>query len=335
MVLPNILVVDDDPTLVLLLGRMLQPCGRVLFARCGADALRMVRQSPPDLIVLDVEMPDMSGFEVCAALKESSDLAQIPVIFLTTHDSAEQEVTGLALGAADFIAKPPREHLLLARVQLQLRVRKLATELRQTSAVDGLTGLSSREHFEAELEAECARASRSGSPIAVLLISLDPQRAYAPERQQAIGEHALRSLAAVMRGTLQRARDLLARYGDTEFAAVLPDTDGTGAMLVAHNIIAAIDAQGVRYLKSPSTGHVTASVGVTVFDAPRAKRSVVSPQDAGAYPVVPVVDDLLTAVSRAVVSAKHAGGHCVCFVALEGVAKAVPTPTQTASLDGE
>lgn len=336
MVLLNILVVDEDPALIARLGRALQECGHVHAARSGADALEVARQCAPALILLAAELPDMSGFDVCAALKASEDLAQTPFIFLTTSDSAEQEVRALELGAADCVAKPPREHLLLARVQLQLRMRALATALHETRAVDALTGLASREHFDSELRAECARASRAGSGLAVLVIALDAPRLHLSERQPPVDEPALRSLAAVMRGTLQRTSDVLGRFGAAEFAAILPNTDGTGAMLVAHNIIAAVDAQSVRPFRSPSAGHLTASVGVTVYDAQRGKRARTSLGRTAAYPVTPVASDLLAAAGRAVVSAKHAGGHCVCFVAVEGVAKPATAQIHTAAiLDGE
>lgn len=334
MLLPNILVVDDDPTLVSWLGRMLSECGRIQFATSGREALRMAREHAPDLILLDVQMPDMSGFEVCATLKETDELSQVPIIFLTTHDSAEQEVTGLALGAADFIAKPPRQHLLLARVKLQLRMHELTAALRATSAVDPTTGLASRAHFTEVLEAECARASRSGSPLSLLRITLDHLQAYAGEHGAARSEHAARSLSSVMRGCLQRGSDLLARYSDAEFAAILPDTDGVGAMRVAHNLVAAVDAQGVRYLRSPIASHVTASVGVTVHSGPRAILTQALPVQGRCAPL-PNAADLLAASDRAAASARHAGGHCVCFVAVEGVAKAPAAPLHTAAVNGE
>jgi len=333
MLLPNILVVDDDPTLISWLGKLLKDVGRVRFAKSGREALQLARAHRPDLILLDVEMPDMSGFEVCATLKETVALSQVPVIFLTTHDSAEQEVTGLALGASDFIAKPPREHLLLTRVKLQLRMHELTTALSATSAVDPITGLASREHFIDALDIECARASRSGSPLAVLRITLDHLRAYGAEHGEVKAEHALRSLSTVMRACLQRNSDLLARYADSELAAILPDTDGVGAMRVAHNVVAAVDSQGVQYLRSPTAGHVTASVGVTVHAGPRTPRPPLRTSNGPVYPASAA--DVLAAAERAAVSARRAGGHCVCFVAVEGVANAPAAPVHTAVVNVE
>ena len=330
MTAANIFVVDDDPASIADIASMLEDCGHVSSATSGSEALRVLRRHVPDLILLSLDLNGPSGFELCAELKQMDTVAGVPIIFLTTRDSAADEITGLELGAADFIAKPLRSHLLRARVKLQLRMQNLTVALRESDALDPLTGLATREHFQRELEAECARAARAGSPIAVLRIAVDQLSTYAAVHGAAMAEHALRALSSVMRGSMQRSSDLLARYDSSEFAAILPDTDGAGAMLVAHNVIAAVDTQGVQHQRSPIAGHVTASVGVTVYAAPKARRSV-----AGTHAFQPVATDLIAASGRAVMSAKRAGGHCVCFVAVEGVAKAAPAQINTAGMDGE
>jgi diguanylate cyclase (GGDEF)-like protein len=335
MAAANIFVVDDDPRLIAEIASMLEDSGHVCSATEGSEALRVLRRHVPDLILLSLDLKEPSGFELCAELKQIEAVAGVPIIFLTTRDSAADEITGLELGAADFVAKPLRSHLLRARVKLQLRMQGLTVALRESEALDPLTGLATREHFQRELEAECARAARAGSPIAVLRIAVDQLSTYAAVHGAAMAEHALRALSSVMRGSMQRSSDLLARYDSAEFAAILPDTDGAGAMLVAHNVIAAVDTQGVQHQRSPIAGHVTASVGVTVYAAPLARRSVVNSLALSGQAFQPVATDLIAASGRAVMSAKRNGGHCVCFVAVEGVAKAAPAQIQTASMDGE
>lgn len=338
MALPNILVVDDDPKLHELVAHTLEGCGSVRGARSAADALRTLGKQTPELILLALDLPgSTSGFELCTKLKELEALAQVPILFLTARDSDADEMTALALGAADFLAKPLRPHLLRARVKLNLRVHELVNALRESGAIDPLTGLATRDHFQRELEAECARAARSGSPIAVLRISVDQLNTYAAVHGSSAAEHALRSLSSVMRGSLQRSSDLLARYESSGFAAILPDTNGAGAMLVAHNLIAAVDTQGVQHQRSPIAGHVTASVGVTVYAMPAKRHSDVSTPDDSTHPFLPVAADLLAAAGRAVSSAKQAGGHCVCFFALEGLGtgKASAAPIKTAGMDGD
>jgi diguanylate cyclase (GGDEF)-like protein len=335
MTAANIFVVDDDLDMIAFVASTLEDCGHVSSATSGSEALRVLRRHVPDLILLSQDLSEPSGFELCAELKRIDTIAQVPIIFLTTRDSAADEITGLELGAADFIAKPLRPHLLRARVKLQLRVHDLTVALRESDALDPLTGLATREHFLRELEAECARAARSGSPIAVLRIAVDQLGTYAAVHGAAMAEHALRALATVMRGCLQRSSDLLARYDRAEFAAILPNTDGAGAMLIAHNVIAAVDTQGVQHQRSPIAGHVTASVGITVYAVLPARRGVMSARVLSTHPFEPVAADLVAASGRAVLSAKRAGGHCVCFVAVEGVAKAAPAQIQTAGMDGE
>lgn len=335
MAAANILVVDDDPSLSKLVASTLEDSCRVSYVASGTEALRVLRRSTPDLILLSLDLHEPSGLELCAQLKELDALTQVPIIFLTTRDSAADEIVGLQLGAADFLAKPLRPHLLCARVKLQLRMRDLTLAMQKSDALDPLTGLATREHFQRELEAECARAARSGAPIAVLRIAVDQFATYAAMHGDDMAEHALRSLSSVMRSSLQRSSDLLARYDSSEFAAILPDTDGAGAMLVAHNVIAAVDTQGVQHQRSPIAGHVTASVGVTVYAATPPRHSIVSTREVRTSAFEPVASDLMAAAGRAVLSAKRAGGHCVCFVAVEGIAKAAPAQIRTAGMDGE
>jgi DNA-binding response OmpR family regulator len=135
----NILLVDDDPGAIQLMARILSNVGSLRFATSGEDALRLARESAPDLLLLDTEMPGLSGFETCRALKADPALADVPVIFVTSHGEAAFEVSGFELGAADFIAKPVSPPLLLARVKTQLRVKRLSDELRRIATVDGLS----------------------------------------------------------------------------------------------------------------------------------------------------------------------------------------------------
>lgn len=136
--LPDILIVDDDPGMVQALARVIRPLGRLRFATQGLDALRLMAESPPDLVLLDAQMPGMSGFEVLEAIKGDPLLADIPVIFVTSHAEATFEQTGLEKGAADFIAKPIRPAIVQARVRTQLRLKQANDALKQVAATDRL-----------------------------------------------------------------------------------------------------------------------------------------------------------------------------------------------------
>lgn len=136
--LPDILIVDDDPGMVQALARVIRPLGRLRFATQGLDALRLMAESPPDLVLLDAQMPGMSGFEVLEAIKGDPTLADIPVIFVTSHAEATFEQTGLEKGAADFIAKPIHPAIVQARVRTQLRLKQANDALKQVAATDRL-----------------------------------------------------------------------------------------------------------------------------------------------------------------------------------------------------
>src|SRR3984957_5292421 len=174
----SILLVDDDPGAIQLMGRILAGVGQLRFATNGHDALRLARESAPDLILLDAEMPGMNGFELLRMLKAESSLAEVPVIFITSHNEAGFEVSALDMGAADFIAKPLRASRVLARVRSQLRVKHMADELRRTATTDGLTGVANRRQFDVSLESEWRRAQRSGEPVSLLMIDVDHFKLY-------------------------------------------------------------------------------------------------------------------------------------------------------------
>ncbi|MBL8485390.1 MAG: response regulator, partial [Rhodocyclaceae bacterium] len=193
----SILLVDDNPPAIQLMGRMLADHGELRFATSGPAALALMRGAPPDLVLLDAEMPGMSGFEVCTAMKCEADLADIPIIFVTGHDSPEFEVAALDMGAADFIAKPVHEPLLRARVRTQLRLKTLADELRRVAAQDDLTGTANRRGFERALEREWRRSQRTGEPLSLMIIDVDHFKLYNDHYGHVAGDAALSAVAGV------------------------------------------------------------------------------------------------------------------------------------------
>ena len=161
----SILIVDDDPWTIKLLGRILVKEGHLRVATNGVDALRLARESEPDLVLLDAEMPGMNGFQVCEAIKADPMLAGVPVIFVTSHNAPDFELAGFDKGAADFIAKPVSAPLVLARVRTQLRVKRLTDDLRLLSTVDALTGVPNRRRLDEELPREWQRCRRAAAAL--------------------------------------------------------------------------------------------------------------------------------------------------------------------------
>lgn len=262
----SILLVDDDPDTIHLLGRMLADVGTLRFATSGQDALRLARESAPDLILLDAEMPGMSGFQVCEALKAEPALVDVPVIFVTSHSKPAFEVAGFEVGAADFIAKPVNAPLVRARVKTQLRIKRMADELRWVATIDALTGVANRRNFDESLEREWYRGRRSADPMALLVIDVDHFQQFNALYGRPAGDACLRSVAQALVGIGLRTADLVARYGGGEFAVLLPQTSQSGAEQVTRSVLGAVAALGLAHDASMTSLHVTVSVGVACYD---------------------------------------------------------------------
>jgi len=261
----NILIVDDDPGTIKVIAGILCDVAKLRIATNGKDALRLARESAPDLILLDAEMSDMTGFEVCETLKADPELAGVAVIFVTNHSEAAFEVAGFEMGAADFIAKPFSAPLVLARVKTQLRVKRLTDELRRVAAIDALTGVANRRHFDDSLEREWLRAWRACEPIALMLVNVDHFEFFNEHYGYSTGDECLRTVTQALEVACMRPADLVARLGGGEFALLLPHTPRTGAEHVARRILEAMQALQIPHESSPAR-HVTVSIGIGYYD---------------------------------------------------------------------
>ncbi|MFG6430413.1 diguanylate cyclase domain-containing protein [Roseateles sp. LYH14W] len=299
----SILIVDDNVPLIQVLAPMLAGQARVRFATSGAAALQQMRRDPPDLVLLDAEMPDMDGYQVCRAMQEDPELHPIPVIFVTGHDDLDAELRGLACGAVDFISKPVREPLLAARVSTQLRVKRLTDELRRLAALDALTSLHNRGSFDQRLSQEWQRSVRTGEPLALVLLDVDHFKRFNDHYGHPAGDACLRAVAQAIDAQARRPGDMAARVGGEEFAVLLPNTTAAGAREVAQSIRHAISGLQIPHAASLHAAHVTASLGLAVC----------VPKDAA-----PGTDEqaLIGAADRALYEAKQAGRDRVCAAPL-------------------
>ena len=305
----KLLLVDDDPNAVQLMCKILSGVGDLRFATNGADALRLARETLPDLMVLDAEMPGMSGFEVCEELKSDAALRHIPVIFVTSHSDSHFEVAGFEIGAADFLAKPPNPALVMARVKAQLRIKRMSDELLRIATVDWLTSVANRRSFDEALESEWLRCRRSGDPLALLLIDVDHFKRYNDHYGHQAGDTCLRALGKAMRGACLRPGDLAARYGGEEFAMLLPKTPRVGAVQVAQRLLRAIKALGIAHAGSPDAALVTVSIGVACYDDASATWSEPSADSRFCTNTArrSTAEDLVRAADKAMYAAKAAG----------------------------
>jgi diguanylate cyclase (GGDEF)-like protein len=259
----TILVVDDLPVNIEVLVENLAGDYDVLCATSGKEALELAQSERPDLILLDVRMPGMDGYQVCARLKSDPATSATPIIFITAMSQEEDEQTGLDIGAIDYITKPFKPHIVRARVRNHLELKRYHDLLEGLSMRDGLTGVANRRHFDQCMEKEWRRALRSGMPISVIMIDIDLFKHYNDACGHLAGDDCLRKVAGALAAGAARPADLLARYGGEEFACILPETDLHGACVVAENLRQRVIDLAIPHPSSTVAGCVTVSLGVS------------------------------------------------------------------------
>ena len=259
---PKLLVVDDQPINIQVIHQIFSADCQVFMATSGAQALTICKDNPPDLVLLDVVMPGMDGFEVCAKLQADETTRNIPVIFVTAHADASQETLGLATGAVDFISKPVNPAVVRARVKTHLTLKFQSDLLRQLVFLDGLTGVFNRRYFDQQLAKEWARATRNESALSVILVDVDFFKHFNDLYGHQCGDDCLKSIALALKTALRRPADLVARYGGEEFVCVLPDTPFNEAIVFANHLKAVIRTLELPHADSKVGPFVTISLGV-------------------------------------------------------------------------
>ena len=269
MILPElhrqqILIVDDMPINIQVLAGALKSEYHIKIATSGEKALVIAfSDNAPDLILLDIMMPGMDGYEVCQRLKEDSRTQNIPVIFITAKGEVEDETKGLDMGAADYITKPFHLPIVKARVRTQLNLKRKTDMLEALALLDGLTNIPNRRRFDEVLEREWRRIRRGGDqPMSLIMGDIDAFKNYNDTYGHSAGDDCLVKVARSITSSLTRPTDIVARYGGEEFAIILPDTDSRGATVVAERIQAGISTLALPHVNSPVADHVTLSLGV-------------------------------------------------------------------------
>lgn len=264
----KILIVDDHPINIQVLYQAFSADYDVCMAISGKQALDVSHSQHPDLILLDVEMPDMNGFEVCEKLKASADTWDIPIIFVTAHIDEETETRCFNEGAVDFISKPINRNTVRARVKTHLLLKSQSDLLRQLVYLDGLTKVHNRRYFDERLEIEWKLANRNQTPLSLIMIDVDFFKKYNDLYGHQAGDNCLQQVAKIISDTLKRPTDLVARYGGEEFVCLLPDTLLTGAMSIAEDIRVRILAHNIPHVGSTIYPFVSISLGVCCKEAP-------------------------------------------------------------------
>jgi len=258
----KVLVVDDQPANIQILADALQAQYDVRVANNGEKALQIAHeQNKPDLILLDVMMPGVDGFEVCRRLKREKTTQHIPIIFVTAKNNVTDEELGLRLGAVDYISKPFSIPVVKARVRNHILLKQRADLLEELASVDPLTHLPNRRLFEKTLHQEWKRAQREGAAISILMLDIDYFKQYNDHYGHGAGDICLQVVAKALQSRHSRPSDMVARFGGEEFIAILPNTDSEGAKVAGERLRERVEAMKLPHAYFKVAGIVTISVG--------------------------------------------------------------------------
>jgi diguanylate cyclase (GGDEF)-like protein len=310
----NILIVDDTPENLTVLRQMLKEHGyRARPALSGEIALKAAQADIPDLILLDIMMPGMDGFEVCKKLKSNADTRDIPVLFISALNEAADKVKGFEAGGVDYITKPFHTAEVFARVETHLTIRHLQKrmqaqnirllneieerkrveialeganqELEQLASLDGLTLIANRRQFDVTLDREWKRLSRDAKPLSLIFCDIDFFKKYNDNYGHVDGDDCLKKVALAITSAVNRPADIAARYGGEEFAVIMPDTDLDGAVVVAEEIRRAVRKLGIPHTQSEASPVVSLSLGVTTMtpDPEKSPETIILAADSLLY----------------------------------------------------
>jgi len=295
----SVLIVDDDPVNLHALVRILSKDYTVYAEVSGADCIKTASQMQPDLILLDIMMPDMNGFSVIKALKEDEATKEIPIIFVTGMNHPDDEVRGFTLGAVDYINKPYSAHVVKMRVQHQIRIINLIREIQSLSMTDALTGIGNRRYFDSLLEQEWERAKRQQVPLGFMIADIDNFKQYNDTYGHLSGDVVLQRVAGAIKSQIKRATDKVARWGGEEFAVILPNITSSATLKIAEDIRSSVEEVAILSDKNNQLS-MTLSIGV----------HSITPQWGSEYTVA----DLLSDTDKALYHAKSSGKNRVCAV---------------------
>ncbi|MBN2651872.1 MAG: diguanylate cyclase [Spirochaetales bacterium] len=284
--IPTILIVDDQAVNIQTLSNLLKDNYRILVANNGKKALEIVAYDEDiDLILLDITMPGMDGYEVCSKIKDNEKSSRIPIIFITARDSDKEEERGFEIGAEDYIVKPFSPSVVRARVKNHVNLKIKTDLLEELSHMDWLTGIANRRYYEETFQQQWQQAVRSSWDISILMIDIDNFKSYNDHYGHGAGDECLKKVTLALKKEIKRPSDMLARYGGEEFVVILPETDINGAKLVAQSMLSSVIDAAIPHAYSPVSGFVTVSIGCASVKASRSydSHSLVENADSALY----------------------------------------------------
>lgn len=300
----SILIVDDRPENLLTLEELLDAPGRdIVRANSGNEALAKTFDHDFAVVLMDVKMPGMDGFETAELMRGNRKTRNIPIIFVTAASSHQDHIfQGYDSGAVDYLVKPLQPKVLQSKVQffldthvqrmeLERKTRELDAKLveleelqqlleesnlklQQLSSMDALTGLPNRRSFDETFAREWEHAVRSSKVLSLIIMDIDHFKLYNDSYGHVAGDYCLQKVAQALQGASRRAIDMVARYGGEEFTVVLPDTGPDGAEIVARKMMEAVQGIRIEHNASPVCDHVTISLGVATMVPKRGESRI-------------------------------------------------------------
>jgi diguanylate cyclase (GGDEF)-like protein len=260
----TLLIVDDEKSNLKLLTHLLGTEYTIYTATSGINAIEKAKEYIPDLILLDILMPGMDGYETLSELRKCAETQKIPVIFITGLNSSEDEEKGLSLDAADYISKPFSAMIVKLRVRNQIQIVNQLRTIDHLSKIDQLTNIPNRRSFDERLYIEWNRAVREQTPISILILDVDKFKDYKDTYGHQQGDIALQTVAKTISVLPKRSIDFAARWGGEEFVVLLPNTRLAAALDIAEKIRSNIEKEELPHADNITT-RITVSIGVNTL----------------------------------------------------------------------
>lgn len=302
----KVLIADDDDAIRELISNLILSFGYKIFtAKDGKESLTIVENEKPDILICDIDMPYLSGYELCKKIKENKNLNFVYIIIVTGSSVTPDEISmGFDYGADDYICKPFNNKEFLGRIKSAIRIKKLHDDVLKLSVTDNLTGINNRRYFEQFCANEFYRVERYKRPVSCVLIDIDYFKKINDNYGHEAGDAVLKNISEVLKKNLRHSDSAtLCRYGGEEFVALLPETDGNGAIICAENLRKQIENTTTTYKDKQIK--ITISIGISsLFENP-----------------VLVSTDLVHYADIALYKAKEAGRNCIKHISKESFNK--------------
>ncbi|WP_067099235.1 diguanylate cyclase domain-containing protein [Marinomonas atlantica] len=265
----DVLVVDDQPSNIQLMNLLLKDHYNIFMARSGEEALKIVENQVPDIILLDVTMPGMSGLEVCRLLKQNPLYENIPVIFITALGDTDDEIECWKAGCVDFVRKPINHYTLINRVKAHLTLKFQSDALRKVALTDGLTGVGNRRSFDIDAPEAFEMCVDNQVPCAIIMIDLDFFKGFNDYYGHLVGDDCLKLVAETVANQVPKGRGKLARYGGEEFVMMLTGLSEETIEGVIKSTLQSVEDLKIPHEQSLCSKFVTITAGCAMVKSNR------------------------------------------------------------------